>query len=184
LPGGLLDRASNFLSTDQRIEGSNEIATFRAARSRTRDQDQIDSSRQPSPLAPEPLARASLHPIPHHGTAHAPTYRDSQPLRLALPVGGRPGLGLGLPGGRDQQDELARRESTATTRNAPVVLAEAQSVGPLEATGPRRHVYFEATLTARRRRPLARRLLSTARPARVFMRSRKPCFLNRLRRLG
>ena len=44
--------------------------------------------------------------------------------------------------------------------------------------------YLDEIWAASRRRPFARRRLSTARPALVFIRSRKPCLRRRLIRLG
>ena len=48
----------------------------------------------------------------------------------------------------------------------------------------RRHRYLEGVETARRLRPFARRRLSTARPAFVFIRARKPWTRLRRIRLG
>ena len=59
-----------------------------------------------------------------------------------------------------------------------------QAIGPLKAAGPPNHGYLEATLVAKRLRPFARRRFKMARPERVFMRSRNPCFRSRLIRLG
>jgi hypothetical protein len=59
-----------------------------------------------------------------------------------------------------------------------------QAIGPPEAAGRHVHGYLDATVVARRLRPLARRRFKIARPERVFIRSRKPCFRSRLIRLG
>jgi hypothetical protein len=139
------------------------------------DHHDVESRTQPTTVATKPLPNASLHPVAHHSVPDLATRRDPE-ARTTRRVPSSP------PG--DEHHKLAHREPHAATRNPPVFARRENSVRPLETAGLRVHGYLEETDTASCLRPFARRRLSTARPARVFIRSRNPCFRSRLIRLG
>ena len=71
-----------------------------------------------------------------------------------------------------------------STQNATVIPRIKEPIRPPETAGLIAHVYLDATVAASRFRPFARRRFKMARPAFVFIRSRKPCLRSRLIRLG
>lgn len=71
-----------------------------------------------------------------------------------------------------------------STQNATVIPRIKEPIRPPETAGLIAHVYLDATVAASRFRPFARRRFKIARPAFVFIRSRKPCLRSRLIRLG
>lgn len=160
-PGkGFLQRPIDLIAADQRL------------RLRPGDHHQVHHRGQPASLAPEPIAHASLDAIANHGIADPAAGADTQ----APPTRGS--------AQGHQHDEFARSGAKAATRNPVEILRIQESVRPLEAAGLVDHDYLDATVVAKRLRPLALRRFRIARPARVFMRSRNPCFLSRLIRLG
>lgn len=62
--------------------------------------------------------------------------------------------------------------------------ARANICSPLSEAGEITPALETSDQADRRWRPLSRRAFKTARPARVFMRARKPCFFERRRLLG
>jgi hypothetical protein len=85
---------------------------------------------------------------------------------------------------RDQHHEVSRGETPAATTHTAKVLRVAKSTQSLQATRAATHCYFDATTTARRLRPFARRRLITRRPAWLFIRARNPCDRRLFVRLG
>ena len=96
-----------------------------------------------------------------------PTAQDASKI-LRIQEAFRPQKGAGRPNGRHA--ELTRNSGEAELTNKTELTKECR--------------YLEATVAARRLRPLARRRFRIARPDLVFIRSRKPCFRRRLIRLG
>lgn len=87
---------------------------------------------------------------------------------------------------RHQYDEARRHHSPAPSGYVLELTRLSQAITPAEGSTRRfrGHGYFDATVTASRFRPFARRRLRTARPALVFMRARKPWVRLRRIRLG
>jgi hypothetical protein len=71
---------------------------------------------------------------------------------------------------RDGAPAAERGENPSNRRSYPIGEIDRSERLPQPPLG-----YFDATVAASRFRPLARRRFSTARPAFVFIRSRKPC---------
>ena len=127
------------------------------------------------PLIPpiaKPFPNDSFDSVSHHSVADAPTGTD--PQALAAPLR-RPA---------DKHHELGTRNPSALARDPLELLRIKETVRPLKAAGGLAHLYLDATLVASRLRPFDRRRFKIARPERVFIRSRNPCFRSRLIRLG
>ena len=86
--------------------------------------------------------------------------------------------------GEYKHDERSRRRAMTALENISELPGAKQSVLAAKGSGGLSHRYFDGVETARRLRPFALRRLSTARPAFVFMRDRKPWTRLRRIRLG
>jgi len=84
----------------------------------------------------------------------------------------------------DQQHELGSCNPSALSGDSLEIPRVQETIRPPKAAGRCAHRYLDATLVASRLRPFARRRFKIARPERVFIRSRNPCFRSRLIRLG
>ncbi len=88
------------------------------------------------------------------------------------------------PGYRED-DQLPSSLASASPENPTKITRIQETIDPSKRTGLFDHGdYFDATVAANRLRPFARRRFRIARPAFVFIRSRKPCLRRRLIRLG
>ena len=155
------------------IERRNQSASFgHLGALATGDHHQVPSFGKRIPAAAKPLADRPLDTVSLHGIAHSATRTDPDPARISCRYG------------QHQEHELAGCNPASLTGNPFEFSRVAQAIGPPEAAGRSVHNYFDATVVARRLRPLARRRFRIARPERVFIRSRKPCFRSRLIRLG
>src|SRR3712207_4905128 len=114
------------------------------------------------PLAPH-LAQLALDPVPRHGASGRSRYRDAE-TRLAR---------LTVTVEHVQNEEPSRHGAAATVHGVEVARTR-ESVPALH-----RACYAE-----RRFRPLARRRLRIAWPARVAIRARNPCLRLRRRTFG
>lgn len=127
---------------------------------------QTDQLRSALP-APEDLPNPPLDSLADHGLADLAACRDPEPrsLFVGMEVEGR------------QRATLSASEAVA----AQELDSTPQLVAPAESLGRSRRFHRQAL---RRLRPLRRRLASTARPLRVFIRARKPWFFLRRRLFG
>jgi len=141
------------------------------------DHDDLRPGLQGATLAPKPLADAALDAIPNHGIADLAAHRDAQTRLEGV-------RGPAACRGENEHDECSRRRATTALENISELPGSKQPVLPAKRSGRPGHRYFEGVETARRLRPFARRRLSTARPAFVFMRDRKPWTRLRRIRLG
>jgi hypothetical protein len=107
-------------------------------------------------LGGEQTPETPAHPIPHHGRTERPPQRKSD-LRLAGVVVGD------------------RNAPQRAGRDSPAALAELFKARPIPDSMDQ---------ADSRARPRSRRAFKMARPARVLMRWRKPCFFARRRLLG
>jgi len=153
----------------QLIERRCEAATAKRCCIASRDHHYV-TRKFGAAAQPKPLAHAALDVVPLYRIAHLATHCNAQANTFAWTHS----LRTSVPGRRAEHNEVTRRGTTSRTRNPLIVTRIAKPVRPRKAAGGN-HDYFEPTDTARRLRPFARRRLSTARPARVFIRSRKPC---------
>lgn len=161
----------------QTIENLKNIGGIQEGSSLPRDHHEIKRLGKSRSMLSKPLPHLSANPIPHDGIPHRSTGTETQSRSRAQTT-----RALGIHGA--QYDELRARSPLPLTRNAYKILRFEDPAGPIETTGLLDHDYLEATVTARRFRPLARRLFKIARPERDFIRSRKPCLRSRLIRLG
>ena len=150
-----------------------------------RDDDVVAGRGESILGGPEVFAEQPLDPVPNDGVPDLPTRGNSQATPSELIVG-------------EIDDEVGRGSPRAPRGGPPVVTAQekplilrkpplpggATSRGAPAAPPKRRRSYFLATRTVSRLRPLARLRFSTARPAAVLMRLRKPCVVFLLRLCG
>ena len=116
------------------------------------------------------VTKATADLAAHHGTSDPSTHDEADP-------GGVGGVVLGgRPVGRARAPRSVREPARRPPRTARTKL-----LGPPHATVSGKHETRQAESFAR---PLLRRLARIARPARVRMRSRKPCVLARRRLFG
>lgn len=124
------------------------------------------------PVADEVPEPAS-HLVAHHSVADTSADYETNLGRLVLLVTDEPGPVRGGGAQLVHHQSRPRRARAATHRATKVV-------GTTEPVVSRQHEGQAVSRT----RPLERRDLTTERPARVRMRTRKPCVLARLRLLG
>lgn len=163
--------------THQTIQGPKYVDGIKLRSPLSCYHHQVKRCGKRSSFPSEPLSNLSANPVSHHRIAHRAAGAQSQ-TRI-----GRAST-RAIRFNDTQQDELRARSSLALTRNAHKILRFEDPAGPTKKAGFLDHDYLEATVTARRFRPFARRLFKIVRPERVFIRSRKPCLRSRLIRLG
>ena len=163
--------------THQTIEGTKHVDGIQHRSALSCDHHQVQRFRQRSSFSSEPLSNLSANPVSHDRIAHRAAGAQSQ-TRISR------ASTWAIRFNDTQHDELRAGSSLALTRNAYKILRFEDPAGPAKKAGFLDHDYLEATVTARRFRPLARRLFKIVRPERVFIRSRKPCLRSRLIRLG
>ena len=155
------------------IEGRKQCASLsHPGALATSDHHKVPSLGKRVSATAKPFPNRSLDPVSLDGIADSAARADADPA----------GLSRGC--GQHQEHESARGDPATLAGNPFEVSRVAQAIGPPEAAGQSVHNYFDATVVARRLRPLARRRFRIARPERVFIRSRNPCFRSRLMRLG
>ncbi len=123
----------------------------------------------------EEFAQSSFHTISDHSLPEPTGHRNAQP-------------GPATAGWRADHDKMGAVPALTSTLQREKISAGQQTSGfgqPVRPTaGSQPRASFGGIVTVRRLRPLARRLLMTARPAAVLMRTRKPCVRLRRRLLG
>jgi hypothetical protein len=138
----------------------------------TGDYDDIALGRYVFAMLPEPFANASLHAIPDYGVANATARCDPEPRARSV-----------LTSLCCQQHECGCWRTCPVAGYTLEVSPVPEPIAAPEALVAAR-AHLLAVVTARRRRPLARRRFSTLRPACVFIRARKPWVRRRRIRLG
>jgi hypothetical protein len=129
---------------------------------------------KPRSLALEGLAEKTLDPIALYGTSTLA--RDAEPQAGAL----RQGAGI-VGAGEEMKDEKPSTEGAALPVDPLEVRAPGEPAPGAAPGGSGRSLHAQVL---RRLRPLSRRRLSRARPARVLIRPRNPWDRARLRFLG
>jgi hypothetical protein len=122
----------------------------------------------PRSQVPKPTA----NPVPHHSRADSATHYEPHPRWL---IGVRPHVQMAY-------NEPSAESYSASSRCEVRTAAHPRGSGQHRTPPPSRWRSAGHTLT--RARPLRRRAASTARPARVRMRSLKPCVFARRRLFG
>jgi len=160
--------------------------------------DEVDCRIDFSTTFPKPGADTPLEAIAPHRIADLPARRNPETalgdpqhalsLSILLRTSRRQIGDSGFAATREgHDDEITMGATATTTQYAAKIPRIDDPVRSSKSTGRNAslaHVYLDATVAARRFRPLARRRFNTARPAFVFIRSRKPCLRRRLIRLG
>jgi len=143
---------------------------------RATDHDYVDARAEPASIGSKPLTNPPFHAVAHHRRAHLATDRNPQSIVACI-------LGC-IPSLRNHHDEGCSCHATTSPDYLLELHRPPQAIHRLETAGSRRHRYFDGVETAMRLRPFARRRFSTARPAAVCMRLRKPWTRLRRIRLG
>jgi hypothetical protein len=139
------------------------------------DDYDIQTWPHPWPLVSKPLANPPFYSISRGCVPHTTAYGDSQTYPPVL---------ITRLGGCYQHHKTPHTSALTIPRYVSKLLMSQKTIRPLERPCRDTHYYFEEVTTASRRRPLARRRFKIARPARVFIRARKPCVRSRRTRLG
>ena len=130
------------------------------------DDHDVHPRPQPHPHTAKPLSNPPLQPIPRDSASDPTTHRDTKPRDVLL---------MCVRRRHHEDDEVPIRRALAMPGDVPEIPGTEETVHPPEAARPSSHEpYFEGVPTVSRFRPLLRRRLITARPARVFIRARKP----------
>jgi hypothetical protein len=148
-------------------------------RGRSRHDHQVQVRRQRGDEASAALPDPALDPVSRHRVADLAADGDAEPRAAPGPRRGR----------AKRKEHVVRARQPAPLRLDPKVLGPLAHPGParksLAAGGGGGHrVYFFATLTVSCLRPRRRRRRRISRPARVFIRLRKPWVRLRLLRWG
>ena len=144
------------------------LLVIQICRPRPRDHDPVRPS-QRGAAAPKPLANPPLDAIAGHCVPDPSAHRYPEPAlanRCLRRENHKTPARLAVPGSANTL-KIAPGADSPSTREAFRIVAHLPGVAGTSLC-----------------RPLARRRLSTARPARVFIRARKPCLRRRRVRLG
>jgi hypothetical protein len=161
------------LATEAPLETTAELGVEfrerrRGGRRQSTDHD-VGARRHLGETLSAQVAQPPLYPVPDHGVAHPPAHDEPEPHG---PTGCTD----------DVHHEKAATGALAGPDHTPEVTAMGEPMrGGKHRGGPRSGGRAGAAQTARLLRPLRRREDKMARPARVRMRSRKPCTLWRRR---
>ena len=126
---------------------------------------------RPMPPSSVDLSNATLRSVSNHCVADLPASCDPQP-RHSNSIR------------RDEEGNRSTAKAATASITSDEILPATKLLVHRKRFLPRRHVRFPADQTVRRLRPLRRRRLITARPCRVRIRARNPCFFARLRLFG
>jgi hypothetical protein len=124
------------------------------------------------------VPKATAYPISHYGLAYRPAH-DKAHFGRFIDIG----PDTQMPDKERPAEPTAAPDSDGELGTVPHPRSRGQHRIPLSASRDRAGKH-RAGQTLTRARPLRRRAESTARPARVRMRSRKPCVFARRRLFG
>ncbi len=178
---GMLTRLFPWGDSDRRAEFVEYLSSRFPRRPSASDDHQVDIFRQLVTRRSEPLANTTFDPVSDHGITHRSTHRHSE-TTISRGIGCIAMTRISLC---HRHQKIARTVGLALVPHSPEITRLPQPIRRPEGPGSRRrHRCLDPTETVSECRFFERLRFNIARPARVLIRLRKPCFRFLLIRLG